>query len=154
VTSEGFFAIMASSTWAGPVGRRPSSQLSRVPLATPTLRAKALCDRPVLARIAATSTLGTSSYGESELNWVVTPPALVHSLDRLRTANDVTQDVGYDPAGQSLGAALYQDGDMEGTRTAFQAALVQVPANGWALLWPGDDRGRACLMSGVPRWWV
>src|SRR3546814_2589137 len=51
LTSEGFFAIMASSTWAGPLGcLRPCSQLSSVPLATPMLRAKAPCDRPVLAR--------------------------------------------------------------------------------------------------------
>jgi tetratricopeptide (TPR) repeat protein len=39
----------------------------------------------------------------------------------------------YYPPVQSLGAALYLDGDLDGARTAFQAALVQAPANGWAL---------------------
>jgi tetratricopeptide (TPR) repeat protein len=39
----------------------------------------------------------------------------------------------YYPVAQSLGAALYLDGDLDGARTAFQAALVQAPANGWAL---------------------
>ena len=58
LTSDGFFAIMASNTWAGPVGcLRPCSQLSNVPLATPMLRANALCDRPVRARIAAVGKL-------------------------------------------------------------------------------------------------
>ena len=37
------------------------------------------------------------------------------------------------PPAQSLGAALYLDGDLDGARAAFQAALVQAPANGWAL---------------------
>jgi tetratricopeptide (TPR) repeat protein len=38
----------------------------------------------------------------------------------------------YYPVAQSLGAALYLGGDLEGARTAFQAALAQAPANGWA----------------------
>ena len=45
---------------AGPLGwRRPCSQLSKVPFATPMLRANSACDRPVFARMATTSTCGT-----------------------------------------------------------------------------------------------
>jgi hypothetical protein len=39
----------------------------------------------------------------------------------------------YYPVRQSLGAALYLDGDYRGASEAFRAALVQAPNNGWAL---------------------
>jgi len=39
----------------------------------------------------------------------------------------------YYPISQSLGAAYYRTGRLVEARTAFRAALVQAPANGWAL---------------------
>ncbi|WP_337186670.1 hypothetical protein [Phenylobacterium sp.] len=39
----------------------------------------------------------------------------------------------YHPVSQSLGAALYQDGQYAEAAQAFRAALVQTPNNGWAL---------------------
>lgn len=39
----------------------------------------------------------------------------------------------YYPVSQSLGAALYADGQYEQARDAFQVALNQTPHNGWAL---------------------
>lgn len=39
----------------------------------------------------------------------------------------------YYPVRQSLGAALHRAGDYEGAQRAFEAALVAVPGNAWAL---------------------
>lgn len=39
----------------------------------------------------------------------------------------------YYPIRQSLGAILFQQGDLDGAEQAFRASLVRVPNNGWAL---------------------
>lgn len=39
----------------------------------------------------------------------------------------------YYPVRQSLGAALYRTGDLDGAQQAFMEALAQAPNNGWAL---------------------
>jgi tetratricopeptide (TPR) repeat protein len=39
----------------------------------------------------------------------------------------------YYPVRQSLGAALFEQGDLDGAEQAFRASLVRVPNNGWAL---------------------
>jgi len=60
-TIDGRLAISASSTRAGPTGRRrPCSQFLSVPSRTPMLRAKSGWDIPVLPRIATTSGADTS----------------------------------------------------------------------------------------------
>ena len=60
-TIDGRLSMRASSTRAGPSGRRrPCSQFLSVPNEMPMLRANAGWDRPVLPRIAATSGLETS----------------------------------------------------------------------------------------------
>ena len=60
-TIVGRLSISASSTRAGPSGRRrPCSQFLSVPSGMPMHRAKAGCDIPVLLRIATTSGTGTS----------------------------------------------------------------------------------------------
>ena len=60
-TIDGRLAISASSTRAGPTGRRrPCSQFLSVPSRTPMLRARSGWDIPVLPRIATTSGADTS----------------------------------------------------------------------------------------------
>jgi tetratricopeptide (TPR) repeat protein len=72
--------------------------------------------------------------------WAMAMGRYAEAAGHFRTAAAVEAGIAYMeprfwyyPVAQSLGAALYLDGDLEGARGAFQAALVQAPANGWAL---------------------
>ncbi|WP_114520297.1 tetratricopeptide repeat protein [Altererythrobacter sp. ZODW24] len=84
-----------------------------------------------LIAIAAHVAQGRQSYAQGKFG---------EAADHYRAASAIERTIPYTepaywyyPVTQSLGAALYADGDYEGAAKAFQKTLFYTPNNGWAL---------------------
>lgn len=90
-----------------------------------------LVPAPDLLRVAETVAMGRLAYEQGRYG-----AAAEHYRQAARIEDGVRYmepPFWYYPVRQSLGAALYRAGDLKGARSAFEAALVAVPGNAWAL---------------------
>ena len=90
-----------------------------------------LVPAPDLLRVAETVAMGRLAYEQGRF-----AAAADHYREAARIEDGVRYmepPFWYYPVRQSLGAALYRAGEYDAARQAFEAALVAVPGNAWAL---------------------